>query len=126
MSPSPPHRDEMYMLGHAPFLNQPVRGLDSWQVIINRFALSFLCTELDRDEMYEVLLFYILLICDDFSDIWNSTTWDNNVFIADHSFRKMVISTSQLHYCMLLCRTESRYKRQFASNSLLFTAFKTV
>ena len=50
--------------------------------------------------------------------------WDNNVFIADHSFRKMVISTSQLHYFMLLCRTESWYKRQFGSNSLLFTAFK--
>ena len=46
--PPPPHRNEMYMLGHAPFLNQPIRGLDSWQVMINRFALSFLCIELDR------------------------------------------------------------------------------
>ena len=40
------------------------------------------------------------------------------------SFRKIVILTSQLHYFMLLCRTESRYKRQLGSNSLLFTAFK--
>ena len=42
------HRNEMSMLGHAPFLNQPIRGLDSWQVMINRFALSCLCIELDR------------------------------------------------------------------------------
>ena len=27
--------------------------------MINRFALSFLCTELDRNEMYEVILGYI-------------------------------------------------------------------
>ena len=48
------------------------------------------------------------------------------MFIARGSFLKMVMSTSQLHYSMLLCRTEIRYKRQFGSNSLLFTAFKTV
>ena len=29
--------------------------------MINRFALSFLCIELDRDEMYGVALLYILL-----------------------------------------------------------------
>ena len=38
--------------------------------------------------------------------------------------------TAQLHYFKLLCtgtvRTESRYKCQFGSNSLLFTPFKTV
>ena len=43
-----PHRNEMSMLGHAHFLNQPIRGLDSRQVMINRFALSLLCIELDR------------------------------------------------------------------------------
>ena len=30
--------------------------------MINRFALSFLCIELDRDEMYGVTLVYILLL----------------------------------------------------------------
>ena len=30
--------------------------------MINRFALSCLCIELDRDEMYGVTLFYILLL----------------------------------------------------------------
>ena len=29
--------------------------------MINRFALSFLCIELDRNEIYEVMLVYILL-----------------------------------------------------------------
>ena len=29
--------------------------------MINRFALSFLCIELDRNEIYEVMLLYILL-----------------------------------------------------------------
>ena len=53
-------------------------------------------------------------------------TWDNNVFIADHSFRKIVISTSQLHYFMLLCRTESRYKRQFGSTSLKTAMAETI
>ena len=47
-------------------------------------------------------------------------------FIARRSFRKIVISTSQLHYFMLhvstmylAVRTESRYtyKRQFGPNS---------
>ena len=31
--------------------------------MINRFALSFLCIELDRNEIYEVMLLHILLIC---------------------------------------------------------------
>ena len=31
--------------------------------MINRFALSFLCIELDRDEMYGVTFVYILLLC---------------------------------------------------------------
>ena len=30
--------------------------------MINRFALSFLCIELDRNEIYEVMLVYILLL----------------------------------------------------------------
>ena len=30
--------------------------------MINRFALSFLCIELDRNEIYEVMLVYILLM----------------------------------------------------------------
>ena len=59
--PPPPQRNEMYILGHAPLLNQPIRGLDSWQVMINRFALSFLCIDLDRNEMLEVTGLYILL-----------------------------------------------------------------
>ena len=67
MSPPPPHRNEMYMLGHAPFLNQPIRGLASWQVMINRFALSFLCIVLDRDKMFEVMLVYILLMLTGFT-----------------------------------------------------------
>ena len=29
--------------------------------MINRFALSFVCIELDRNEIYEVMLVYILL-----------------------------------------------------------------
>ena len=34
--------------------------------MINRFALSFLCIELDRNEMCGVMLLYILLIiCDE-------------------------------------------------------------
>ena len=70
----------------------------------------------------EIIRFHT--IYDDFSDF--SDKLEDKVFIADRSFRKMVISTSQLHYFMLLGRTESRYKRQFGSNSLLFTAFKTV
>ena len=65
-------------------------------------------------------------IYDDFSDKVDLKLDNNNGFIADRSCRTMVVSTSQLHYFMLLCRTESRYKRQFGCNSLLFTAFKTV
>ena len=40
--PPPPHRNEMYVLGHAPFLNQPIRSLDSWQFMVNRFSLFFM------------------------------------------------------------------------------------
>ena len=72
----------------------------------------------------EIIRFHT--IYDDFSDKVDLKLDNNNGFIADRSFRTMVISTSQLHYFMLLCRTESRYKRQFGSNSLLFTAYKTV
>ena len=36
------------------------------------------------------------------------------------------LSTALFHVTMYTVRTESRYKRQFGSNSLLFTAFKTV
>ena len=66
------------------------------------------------------------LIYDDFSDKVELKLDNNNGFIADRSCRTMVVLTSQLHYFMLLYRTESRHKRQFGSNSLLFTAFKTV
>ena len=59
--PPPPHRNERCMLGHAPFLNQPIRSLDSWQVMIDRFALSFLCIELDRNVRTGVTGLYILL-----------------------------------------------------------------
>ena len=62
------------------------------------------------------------------SRIRNSTTTGSAVRVV---YRGPFMSTSQLHYFMLLCTIqavspESRYKRQFGSNSLLFTAFKTV
>ena len=51
------------------------------------------------------------------------------LFIADRSCRKIGVRplncTISCYYVQAV-RPESRYKRQFGSNSLLFTAFKTV
>ena len=50
----------------------------------------------------EIIRFHTIGFSDILSHIRNSTT-TRYVFIADCSFRKIGISTSQLHYFMLLC-----------------------
>ena len=54
----------------------------------------------------EIIRFHTIGFSDILSRIRNSTT-TRYVFIADRSFRKIGISTSQLHYFMLLCTGSS-------------------
>ena len=54
----------------------------------------------------------------DFGQLRDMSYWDKH----DSGLHNCTISS----YYVLAVRTESRYKRQFGSNSLLFTPFKTV
>ena len=76
----------------------------------------------------EIIRFHTIGFSDLLSRIRNSTTTgtclSRTVHFGKYEFRPLncIISC----YYVQAVRPESRYKRQFGSNSLLFTAFKTV